>query len=164
MATAPLPKWSGENMENAMTCTAGFAEQITNGWGKTNKPGVTGPHRSAKGRLDPQPLHWEETKTHNLPRSERCLRWMRSTNVSVPRHCTHSHLWNTGQLQGVLDQVPRIKKLKCFSTHSSSLPPYGDWENYSQLKYHHMLRYELTKTYYSFTSQNGRSTHRKICL
>lgn len=79
-------------------------------------------------------------KTHNMPHSKGCVRRMRSADVFIPGHYTHSHLWNTKQgVQGALDLVP-------------------------QVKYHHMLRYELTMTYYSFTSQNERSTHREICL
>lgn len=55
------------------------------------------------------------------------------------------------------------KEKKCIYAYSF-LPPSGDWGNYSRLKYHHMLRYELTETDYCFAPQNGRSTHRKICL
>ena len=102
-------------------------------------------------------------KTHNIPRSEGCLQGRRSINVFIPRHYTH---------RVVYERPDNSKELwiryqgwkKSFSRHSSSLPPYGDWGNYSQWKYHHMLRHELTKTYYSFTPQNGRSTHRQVCL
>lgn len=161
MTTVPLPKWSGENMENAITYTAGFAKQITVEWGKTQKLGGTGPRRFARGHLDPQHLHREEKKATTCRAvKDACNEW--GVQVCLLRD-SHSHLWNTKQLQGALDCIPRIKT-RSPSTHSSSLPPYGDWGNYSQLKYHHVLRYELTKTYYSFAPQNGRSTHRKICL
>lgn len=71
----------------------------------------TGRHRATqicKGSFDPQHLHREEKKaTTCRAAKDVCNEW--GVQVCLLQD-THSHLWNTKQLQGALDCVPRIKK------------------------------------------------------
>lgn len=63
MSAIPLPKWSGENVEHAMTSTVGFAKQVPLGWGKAQTrihrapqifKGPLGPSASTKRRKSPE--------------------------------------------------------------------------------------------------------------
>lgn len=86
--------------------------------GKEAQTRTHGGTQLCKGSFGPLDSTQRE-KQHNMQHSKGFLQQMRIRDEFIPRDYTPNHLRNTKQLQGALDQVPRIKE--SFSVHCPSL-------------------------------------------